>query len=165
MKRMLGIIAAGALAATSAMGGVAKGDTLFIKNRVKMSKDPKAGSAGVGAELAVGSEVKWLGPSEKDKTFHEIEVGGKKGFVLMSNLTPNKPAPEISDKGGPLDTKAFASSGAATKGLTNAALKYSEGAPNLELAAVQVIYTEEHNKNKQNDKALEAKAKELGGGK
>lgn len=165
MKRMFAVIAAGTLLSASAAWAVAKGGTLFIKNRVKMSKDPKAGSAAVGTELAVGSEVKWLGPSEKDKTFHEIEIGGKKGFVLATNLTPNKPAPEISDKGGPLDTKAFASSGAATKGLTNAALKYSEGAPNLELAAVQVIYTEEHNKNKQSEKALEAKAKELGGSK
>ena len=169
MKRTMRIIAAvAALSAGSALA-VAKGGTLFIKARgVKLLKDPKATSAAVGKELTVGQAVVWNGPSEKDKSFHEIVTpDGKKGFVLAASLSPNKPADEIATStGAPMSAQAFASSGAATKGLTEASIKYSEASDEtVKKAAVQVIYSEEYNKAKQTDVAIAAKTKELGAAK
>lgn len=172
MKRVYRAVAAAALMSASGAWAVKVGDNLFIKAKgVKLLKEPKAGSAPVAPkELAVGDEVKWQGPSDKDKTFHKIEAGGKSGFVMMSSLSPSKPQMEVVEGGKALDTKAFASSGAATKGLTQAALSYSDkkakdGDDTMKKAAVQVIYAEEHSKNKGTPEAIDAKAKSLGGGK
>lgn len=170
MKRLYGTVAAAALLSASGAWAVKVGDNLFVKAKgVKLLKEAKATSAAVAGtkELNVGEEVKWKGPDAKDKTFHQIEVGTKSGFVPMTSLSPNKPSLEIAEAGKPgLDTKAFASSGAATKGLTNAALAYSgEKGPDMVKAAVQVIYVEEHNKNKGTPEAIAMKTKELGGGK
>jgi hypothetical protein len=88
---------------------IAKGGSLYIATKgVKLLKDPKAGAKALGAELAVGTEVKWLGASEKDKHFHEIEVAGKKGWVLQSALSPSKPQSELTPNGRPIDARAFA---------------------------------------------------------
>ena len=173
MKRVYRAVAAAALMSASGAWAVKVGDNLFIKAKgVKLLKEPKATSAAAAPkELAVGDTVVWKGASDKDKTFHQIEVGGKTGFVLMSALSPSKPQQEIVEGGKALDTKAFASSGAATKGLTQAALSYSAnkskaGDDTMKKAAVQVIYAEEHSKNKGTPEAIEAKAKSLlGGGK
>lgn len=169
MKHGYRALVAAALLSASGAWAVAKGGSLFIKAQgQKLLKEPKLGAAAVVPKpLDVATEVKWLGPSAADKQFHEIEVNGKKGFVLMSSLSPSKPAAEIdASTGKAMDTKAFASSGAATKGLTEASLKYSkEKGTTVEAAAVQVIYAEEHNKNKGTPDAIAAKAKELGGAK
>lgn len=171
MKRIYGLIAASALLGAAAWA-VAPGGTLYIKNKgVKLLKDPKAGSKELGGELKIGKEVVWNGASKADKAFHEIKVDGKPGFVLMSNLTPNKPQDEIKDSSGaPMSAQAFASSGAATKALTPAAIKYAEskkedGVAKPEESAAQIIYIEEHNKNKGTLEAVAAKSKELGGAK
>jgi len=88
------------LAAFTALA-VGKGDPLFIKSKgVKLLKQPKPSSVAVSRELAVGTEVKWLGASATDKAFHEIEVEGKRGFVLLSSLSPSRPLPEISEGHG-----------------------------------------------------------------
>lgn len=168
MKRVLGVIAAIALLSASAAWAVAKGGTLYIKAKdVKLLKEPKTGAATVTPKpLDVGAEVKWLGPSDKDKTFHEVEVGGKKGFVLMSNLSPSKPVAEVESGGKSMSAQAFASSGAATKGLTPAGVKYAKESGQSESeAAADVIYVEEQNKAKATPAAVAAKAKELGGAK
>lgn len=168
MKRLYGAVAAAALLSASGAWAVKVGDNLFIKAKgVKLLKEAKASSAPVSPkELNVGDTVKWLGPDAKDKTFHQIDAAGKKGFVLMSSLSPNAPSKEIAEAGkGPIDSKSFASSGAATKGLTSAALAYTGEKPDLKKSAVQVIYAEEHNKNKGTPEAIAMKSKELGGAK
>lgn len=167
MKRLYGAVAAAALLSATGAWAVKVGDNLYIKAKgVKLLKEAKPTAAAIGKELNVGDAVKWKGPDAKDKTFHQIEIGGKSGFVLMSSLSPNKPAPEIAESGKPaMDTKAFASSAAATKGLAGAALNYSGEVPDTKKAAVQVIYAEEHNKNKGTPEAIALKSKELGGGK
>lgn len=169
MKRVVRLVGALALMSASGALAISKGGTLYIKNKgVKLLKDAKATAGAVGKELAVGSTVVWNGPSEKDKTFHEVVTpDGKKGYVLATNLSPSKPADEIATStGAPMSAQAFASSGAATKGLTEASLKYSEASDEtVKKATVQVIYSEEHNKNKQTDVALAAKTKELGAAK
>ncbi|MFO0599643.1 MAG: hypothetical protein U0228_30330 [Myxococcaceae bacterium] len=163
MKRMMQVLAASALLSASVAWAVAKGGPLYIKAKdVQLLKDPKVGSKNVVA-VPLGSEVKWLGPSDKDKSFHEVEFNGKKGFVLMSNLSPSKPAQEIGGDGKSMSAQSFANSAAATKGLTSAGVKYAgqDGAA----AAADVVYIEEHTKAKATPTAVAAKAKELGGGK
>jgi hypothetical protein len=163
MKKLFSVIAASALLSASAAWAIAKGGSLYIKAKdVKLLKDPKAGSKEVTA-VALGEEVKWLGASEKDKSFHEVEYKGKKGFVLMSSLSPSAPAKEIASDGKSMSAQAFASSGAATKGLTSAGVKYA--GQDAAAAAADVVYIEEHTKAKATPAAVAAKAKELGGAK
>jgi hypothetical protein len=167
MKRLYGAVAAAALLGASGAWAVKVGDNLYIKAKgVKLLKEAKATGAAIGKELNVGDEVKWKGPDAKDKTFHQVEVGGKSGFVLMSSLSPNKPSPEIPETGKPpMDAKAFASSGAATKALTPAGVTYAEGNVSKTAAAAEIIYAEQHNIAKGTPAAIATKAKELGGGK
>lgn len=167
MKRLYGAVAAAALLSASGAGAVAVGGKLYIKSKdTKVLKDPKADAKAV-TTLQPGTEVTWKGASAKDKAFHEIDAAGKKGFVLMSNLSPSQPQMETSEKSGaPMSPQAFASSGAATKALTPAGINYanSEG-PNAKEAAAEIIYVEEYNKTKATPEAVAVKAKELGGGK
>ncbi|MGV3621176.1 MAG: hypothetical protein ACO1OB_10185 [Archangium sp.] len=143
------------------------GDNLFIKSKdTKILKDAKAGSATV-TSVGVGEEVKWEGPSDKDKQWHKVTFKGKTGYVLMSNLSPSKPQGEIdASTGKPMSAQAFASSGAATKALTPAAINYSKTKPaDTQKVATEIIYAEVHNKNKATPEAIAAKSKALGGGK
>ncbi|MFT3712290.1 MAG: hypothetical protein QM817_31985 [Archangium sp.] len=61
-------------------GAVARGGSLYVVGAgVKLLKEPKATSAAVmPTVLAPGTEVKWLGASDKDRRFHQVEVHGKK---------------------------------------------------------------------------------------
>lgn len=163
MKRSL---IAAALVVSSAAFAVQKGGTLYIKSKdTKVLKDAKASSSPV-ATLQPGDEVIWNGPNEKDKTFHEVKAKGKTGFVLQNNLSPTKPVEEADSSGKPLSKAAFASSAAATKGLTEAGVKYAkEGGIKDSEAAAQIIYTEEFNKQKATPEAVAAKSKALGGAK
>ncbi|MFO0598741.1 MAG: hypothetical protein U0228_25775 [Myxococcaceae bacterium] len=72
-----------------------KGASLWVAgNGVVLLADAKDKAKPL-APLAAGTEVKWLGASPKDKRFHQVEFAGKKGFVFLSQLTPNKPAAEV----------------------------------------------------------------------
>ncbi len=170
MKRIL--LAAALVSAGSALA-VEKGGTLYIKSKdTQLLKDPKVGSKPV-TKLQPGDEVTWNGPSDKDKTLHDVVAkGNKKGFVLQSNLTPNKPATEYdASTGKAMDTKAIASSSAATKALTPAGINYANGQEKPEdkekalAAAADIIYTEEHNKAKAPESVVMAKSAALQGGK
>jgi hypothetical protein len=164
MKRLYGSLAAISLLSASAAWAVKEGDSLYVKAKTKALKDAKA-TAGTVKDLNVGDVVVWKGAV--DKVFHKVLIGTKEAYVTVSALSPNKPMLESLETGKPgLDTKAFASSGAATKGLTEASLKYAkEKGPTMERAAVEVIYAEEHSKNKGTAEAVATKSKELGGGK
>ena len=167
MKRVGLVLAAVAMFSAGGAWAVAKGGVLYIKSKdCTVLKEPKLGAAWPN-KLQPGTEVIWNGPSDKDKQFHEISLQGKKGFVLMSNLTPNKPQLEIdTSTGKPMSAQAFASSGAATKALTPAGVKYAEASGVSEKeAAAEVIYVEQLNIAKGTVDAVNAKAKALGGGK
>lgn len=154
-----------ALLSAAGASAVKKGEALFIKSKdTKVLKDPKATAKAV-VTLQPGTEVIWNGASEKDKQFHEVSVNGKKGYVLMTNLTPNKPTDEISGSTGkPISPQAFASSGAATKALSPAGISMAKSAgPSGTEAAAEIIYVEEFNKQKGTPEAQNAKAKELAG--
>ena len=164
MKSGMRALAAIALIGACGAWAVAKGGTLYIKSKdTKVLKDPKADAKAV-VTLQPGAEVVWNGPAEKDKTFHEISSAGKKGYVLMTNLSPNKPAQEIdASTGKPMSAQAFASSGAATKALTPAAIKYAESkGPSANEAACEIIYLEEHNNNQGTPDAIAAHQKVAG---
>lgn len=153
------------LAALGALAAGAEDRKVYIKTKdTKLLKEPKATSATVGKPLAAGTEATWKGASPRDKEFHEVVVDPKtKGFVLKANLSPSKPQMEIATtNGAPMSPQAFASSGAASKALTPAAIKYAEK-KHVTNAAAQVIYVEEHNKNEGTPEAIAAKAKEIGG--
>jgi len=143
---------------------IAKGGTLYIRsNDTAMLKEPKAKAATV-MKLAQGTAVVWNGASEKDKQWHEVMVAGKRGFVRVTDLSPNKPMQETdsaSDK--PMSAQAFANSGAAVKDGDWGRASKQYGSPNEAQAAAELIYVEELNKAKATPAALSAKERELRG--
>jgi hypothetical protein len=150
------------LCAASNAVAVKPGDTLFIKTKeVALHKQPTARSASL-LKLALGTEVTWLGPSEKDKLWHLVEVNGKQGFVQRADLSPNRAQAELdSSTLKPMSAQAFASSGAARSDtFGNAPWKHSFD-PKQQEAAAELISLEELNKAKATPAAVEKKNKEL----
>lgn len=108
---------------------------LFIKTKdAKLLQKPDPKSKVLGT-MAPGTEVDWGGRDQGNPMFHQVTAKKHTGYTLQQNLSPNAPKMElVSDDGRRIDAQAFASSGAATKALSEAALKYSAEAPNtLEL--------------------------------
>ena len=137
---------------------------LFIKSKdTKLLKDASFTSK-VVQTLQPGTEVTWKGADGKEKSLHKVIAHGKEGFVLQANLTPNKPASEVlTSDGRPISAQAVASSGAATKALTPAAIKYAESkGPSANDAACEIIYLEEHNKSQGTSEAIAAHQKAAG---
>jgi hypothetical protein len=160
------LVALAVVCAASAMAGVAKGGKLFIKGTgVNMWDKPDA--SGKKTALKNGEEVTWNGPSDKDKSMHEIQFKGKKGFVQMANLTPNKPADEVTTSDGKMTSAAaFASSGAATKAMSESGLKYAQGeGPNAQEVAAGLIHLEGSSEDQKKNVADHVKKAGLGGGK
>jgi hypothetical protein len=111
-------------------------EPLYIKTKdAKVLKTAKL-TAPTLTVLQPGTEVIWLGPDKANKKLHRIRTAKGEGFILQQNLTPKKPAAEhlAKDDGKPIDPQAFASSGAATKALSEAALKYASKKSKTELA-------------------------------
>lgn len=120
----LGLALVALLVAAPALA-VSKGGTLYVKNKEAKLLDKPDASAKVLVQLKPGEAVIWNGAAPENKQFHAIDANGKKGFTLQQNLSPNKPADEIAGDGKPIASQAYASSGAATKALSEAALKYT----------------------------------------
>jgi hypothetical protein len=153
MKR---IFTSAALIALWAGSAFAADRQLFIKSKdTKVLKEASFG-APVVKTLQPGTAVTWKGADPKEKTLHKVIAGGKEGYVLQANLTPSKPSDEhLTSDGQAISAHALASSGAATKALTPAALSYAkEKGPSAEEAAAEIIYLEEHNKNKGTPKLI-----------
>lgn len=151
MRRLaVGALAAAVLTAGPAFA-VAKGGKLYAKcNPTKVQKSDSATGATV-ATLKVGDELSWEGPGKK-KPYHSVTVGGKNGFVDQACLSPSKPSDEYATSGGAaISAEAFKSSAAATKGLSEGAIKYADAKGNDRPAvAAQLVYVEENTKNKAN---------------
>lgn len=121
---------AGALALSAAGTALAVnvGGTLYIKAKnTKLMASPSPTAKAV-AVLQPGQAVTWNGSDSSNKQWHKVTVEGKSGVVFQSNLSPDKPKAELLAKGGgaEVDPQAFASSGAATKALSEAAIKYGK---------------------------------------
>src|SRR5512132_3417 len=130
MKRMHWLlIAAAVMAAGGSAWAVGKGGKLFVTVRnARLQKDSSPTSALVKL-LQPGDEVVWNGADPANKQWHKVTAGGQSGVVFQSNLSPSKPSGEMvaSHKGGEkIDPQAFASTGAATTGLSEAGLKYAK---------------------------------------
>ena len=82
------------------VSGVQKGGKMYVKGD-GVAMTAKADHSGASTPLTAGTEVTWLGPDEQNKSMHRVEVHGKKGFLPMSALTPNKPDAEIQSTAPP----------------------------------------------------------------
>lgn len=141
------VVAAFLLGGTTALA-VKKGETLYVKAKSATAFD-KPGPKGKAQKpkLEFGDAVTWEGADKTDPTFHSVS-GKVKGVVHQSVLATKKPTGEVTTSdGAPMSPQAFASSGAATKALTAAGIKYASAkGPDAQAAAAQVIYVEEHTK-------------------
>lgn len=167
MRKSFIALALGAGLVASSAYAVGVGGTLYIKNEAQVVDKPSLTKSKVIKSLKPGAEVKWLGAAPDNKQFHQIETAdGKKGYTLQVNLSPNKPQLEVaSSDGKPIDAQAFASSGAATKALSEAALKYSGGKTNMADLAKGIMTAEGIASRVTTEEAQKYVAKQTGGGK
>ena len=123
---------------------VGKGGKLYVKVKEAKLLEKADAKAKATATMPLGAEVTWNGSDAKNKLFHSVEFQGKSGSTLGSNLATSKPQDErlAKDDGKPIDSQAFASSGAATKALSEAGGKYAEGNADLEAIAKGLVSAE-----------------------
>ena len=118
------------------------GEMLYIRSKdtaLVKKADPKAP---VVTKLQPGTEVVWEGADATNKSFHKVKAGAKEGYVLQVNLTPAKPQDEMASDGKGISAHAVASSGAATRTLSEEGQKYAEKTPDLVTAGKQVVMLE-----------------------
>ncbi len=128
MKRKGWLAASSLLLIGSAALAVKVGEPLYIRAKGTKMMESSAPTAKVVTLLQAGQQVKWLGADKANKQWHKVDFQGKQGVVFQSNLSPEKPSSELLAKGGgqEVDPQAFASSGAATKALSEAGVKYAK---------------------------------------
>lgn len=147
-KRVRVLLAALSLcAAITALAADGK-NILYVKARNTRLMASAAPTADVVAILQPGQQVIWLGADPKKKLWHRVKVKGKEtqqGLVFQSNLSTRPPNMELAARSGgqPVDANAFANSGAAVKGLSEGAIAYGSGKPELAQAVRQVQALEE----------------------
>jgi len=130
-----------AMASGSALA-VKVGEPLYVRAKNTKIFESPAADAAVVATLQPGQQVTWQG-SHETKGWHKVEVNGKQGVTMQANLTPNKPSTELTASGAEVDPQAFASSGAASKALSEGSVKYADAKGGLESAAIQLITLEQ----------------------
>lgn len=166
MKREMkwALLALAVVSAASAATGVTKGGKLYIKG-TGINMWDKADASGKKTALKNGDEVVWQGADATNKQMHAVEFKGKKGFVQMANLTPNKPADEVASSDGKMTSAAaFASSGAATKAMSESGLKYAQGeGPNAQEVAAGLIHLEGSSEDQKSKVQDHVKKQGLGG--
>ena len=124
----------------------------------RLLKDPRASARPV-ASLTRGQEVKWLGVSERDKTFQQVEADGKKGFVPTAALSSARPQLETGADAKPMSAPSFAASGSSQHQppRTNPGSRDPRQAEaDAELSAVEAL-----NRDQVTPAALDAKRKSL----
>jgi hypothetical protein len=141
MKRKFWIVAAAGMLLGGSALAVKSGGTLYIKAKgTKVLKSPTSSTA--VATLNPGDTVTWVGADPSNKQFHKVTTSDNKaGVVLQSNLSPNAPSKEMVASGGgaEVDPQAFASSGAATKAMSESAVEYANAGGQKKAAADLVV--------------------------
>ncbi len=144
--------------------------TLYIRSKdTKLFSKSDLKGAPV-ATLQPGDAVVWKGADPKNKVAHKVVTkANKEGFTVQANLTTQKPTGETlkADDGKAIDAQAFASSGAATKALSDAGLKYADkkkGQKGLE-ELTKGLMTAEGVAASVKDKDVNAVATRMGGAK
>lgn len=123
-----------ALVAVLAVAAAAQARSLWVRVKdAPLLKDGKVGAKEV-AKLNPGAQVEWQ-KADATKQFHEVKAGDKSGWMHVSSITPKEPGKELDGSGAMVDPQKFASSGAATKALSPAAVKYSERKDSKKVAA------------------------------
>jgi hypothetical protein len=128
-----------ALLWASAAHAIELGGAVFVRTSApRVLAEANASARPLKVSLAVGQQLVWLGV-DSSKQFHRVawaelsasqqrdcEKAGRCGWLHVTALTPRKPADEVLQGAGgrPISAAKFASSGAATKALSEAALKY-----------------------------------------
>ncbi|XXF77537.1 SH3 domain-containing protein [Myxococcaceae bacterium GXIMD 01537] len=118
-----------ALGLAGSAGAVESGGTLYVKAKNTRLMESAAASANVVQVLQPGQAVVWRGADPKDKRWHLVEVGKKKGVVFQSNLSTRPPDMELlAGKSGvsQKDAAAFANSAAAVKLLSEGSTSYGK---------------------------------------
>jgi len=119
------------------------GDTIYVKARnTKLLVAAKA-DADAKAVLRVGEPLLWR--AKDAGGFHRVSLPGKTEvyFVYGANLSLQAPRQELwTASGTKVDTKAFASSGAATKGLSEGAFQLAVNDAQMERAARDLVALE-----------------------
>jgi hypothetical protein len=116
-----------ALVVVLAVAAVAQARSLWVRVKdAPLLKDGKAGAKELEKEQP-GTQVEWKA-ADPTKQFHQVVTAGKKeGWMHVSSITPKEPGKETATAGGqPMDPQKFASSGAATKALSEAGIKYAK---------------------------------------
>jgi hypothetical protein len=130
------MLGAGAYAAT-------KGDTLFVRAKnTHLKKAPEA-TASTLLILQPGNPVSYVAPATGARGWHQIQAKGGEGFVYQSNLTTSKPQLEIIGAQQSVDPEVFASSGAATRALSEGAIHYGTVSESEYARAVKDIQNSE----------------------
>lgn len=138
----IGIAVAASLLAASAWA-IKAGDTLYIRSKDTSLLKSASASSSVMTKLQPGSEVTWNGVDAANKQFHKVKAAnGKEGYVLQVNLTNAKPSAEIAADGKPTTMSSLASSGAATRTLSEAGQKQATKNPDMTKAGKQVVLLE-----------------------
>ena len=140
-QKAIGLAVAAALLATPALA-VKAGDTLYIRSKDASLLKTPAAPGSVLTKLQPGTEVTWNGVDAKDKNFHKVKAAGKDGYVLQVNLSPAKPSMEVASDGKPTTMSSLASSGAATRTLSEVGQKQAAKTPDLTKAGKQVVLLE-----------------------
>jgi hypothetical protein len=128
-----------ALLWASAARAIEPGGAVFVRTQApRVLSEANASARPLKVSLAVGQQLVWLGV-DSTKLFHRVawaalpaaqqrdcEKAGRCGWLHVTALTPRKPADEVLESlgGKPISGVKVASSGAATKALSEAALKY-----------------------------------------
>jgi hypothetical protein len=144
MHRRLLLPALGVLLLGPAALAVKPGGTLYVRTKDARVLEKADAKAKLVVTLQPGTAVTWQGPDAQNRQFHRVETDKASGFTLQANLSPSQPQEErlARDNGAPINAQAFASSGAATRALSGAALKVSEDKPDREALARALISVE-----------------------
>jgi uncharacterized protein YgiM (DUF1202 family) len=141
---------------------VQKGGSLYVSAKeVTLRAKPKDNAAKV-ATLRAGTEVKWNGGAERDRRFHSVTTAdGKTGFLLLTELSPNKPQLELDVSGKPVGPGVpFAQQGF-TKCDMGAAVRVAPASAQEAEAEAQLQEAEAINREAATPEALKKKQQEL----
>ena len=98
-------------------GNARLGDPLYVKSKDTRLLDAARAEANTVRFFQPDQEVIFRGVDPTDSRFIQVEQGGKAGYILRQNLTPQDPATVVLPEpvGKPMSPQAFSSSGAGTK--------------------------------------------------
>jgi hypothetical protein len=131
-----------ALALGASGGALATGanQTLYVRTKNTRLQQSPSPTATVVTLLQPSEPVVWKGVHPEHKKWHQVEVRGQSGYVFQSNLSTKPPSLEIvaGEGAGKVDARAFASSGAAMKGVSSGVLAMGEQRVELKESILQL---------------------------